>query len=190
MVDLTPEIIRELISYDPESGKMTWAVRDEKWFPAKRLCATWNTRYAGREALTASSSGGYLRGNVFDRNVKAHRIAWMHYHGRAPIEIDHINGVRTDNRIVNLREVADRTENLRNMGLRPDNKSGVTGVCWDAYTSRWKAEIMIRCRSINLGWFDSVSDASKARDLANIKYGFHPNHGRRPSHSLSKKENL
>lgn len=105
-----------------------------------------------------------------------HRAVWAMFYNYWPIEIDHINGDRQDNRIENLREVT-RSENLRNARRRCTNVSGVTGVSWDTKLSRWVAVIQTTYNKY-LGSFDSFEEAVAARKAAEIKYGYHPNHGR------------
>lgn len=174
-----PHVLRELIEYNPETGVMTWHERPSKFFKqdrqrtAERNASNWNAKNAGKPAL-ACNSHGYLGGRLFDRTVKAHRVAWAIYYGEWPAQaIDHINGDRSDNRISNLRDVTI-AENNRNETLRRNNKSGVTGVSWEKLRGKWQARIRNKC----VGYFDDKNDAIAARKAAEAVYGFHPNHGR------------
>ena len=90
--------------------------------------------------------------------------------------IDHINGNRSDNRIENLR-VVNKIENSRNQRPKPSNVSGFTGVSWDKVNNKWRATIKVKYKQINIGRFSELSDAIDARKSANLKYGFHENHG-------------
>ena len=109
----------------------------------------------------------------------AHRLAWLYYYGsEAEGEIDHINHIRDDNRISNLR-VTTRDENQRNKKLASNNKSGVVGVRYNAANNRWRADIRVNGKKIDLGSFIDKEDAVLARSVANVKYGFHKNHGDR-----------
>jgi hypothetical protein len=75
----------------------------------------------------------------FERKFKAHRLAWLYMKGEWPTsQIDHINQRKDDNRFENLREATDG-QNKSNNSLRPDNKAGVTGVCYVESTGRWRA---------------------------------------------------
>ena len=98
--------------------------------------------------------------------------------GSWPIaEIDHINGVKDDNRFKNLRE-ATRTENIRNQKLpRVDNASGVAGVSWYKKYGKWVARIQVHGKRISLGYFSNLCDAVTARKAAEIKHfgAFAPN---------------
>ena len=109
-----------------------------------------------------------------------HRLIWKLVTGRDPeTEIDHINGVRTDNRWLNLREVSIQG-NGRNMQRQKRNLSGTTGVLWDASRERWAAAIVVDYVTIHLGRFVELNDARNARKAAEKQYNFHKNHGRCP----------
>ena len=82
-----------------------------------------------------------------------------------------------DNRLVNLRDVDQRT-NLRNQRLSRANSSGVTGVSWSLVRKKWYAYITVDGLMKNLGHFVSLPVAVEARKTAERLYGFHPNHGR------------
>ena len=126
---LTAEVVRELLDYDPETGLFTWRPRDQKWFPSERSCRSWNTKHAGKPAFaTAQNSSGYLCGEFFDMQFAAHRVAFLYVNGRWPDdEVDHENRVCADNRSKNLRE-ATRSQNQINRDLLPKNTTGVAGV--------------------------------------------------------------
>jgi hypothetical protein len=100
----------------------------------------------------------------------AHRMAWLYVHGVIPtLGIDHINRVRHDNRITNLRPTT-HSSNLRNRSIAANNKSGVTGVCRDRKSGKWKAQIFLDKRCICLGFFDELRAAAKARRAGELKY--------------------
>lgn len=174
MSELGVETVRELLRYEPESGKLYWRERRSAWFPSDHRCKIWNTRYAGREAFT-SVNRGYRVGSVFKRFYPAHRVVWVICTGSWPVEqIDHINGIRSDNRLSNLRE-ASCAENGRNQQLRASNTSGVNGV--RDRNGRWVAEIMIDGARVHLGRFGSREAAAAARAAADVQYGFSERHG-------------
>ena len=83
--------------------------------------------------------------------------------------VDHINRNPLDNRRENLRIVTQQ-ENCMNLTISKNNKSGVPGVCWDKDANKWKAEIRYKYKKINLGRFEKLEDATKARKDAEIKY--------------------
>jgi hypothetical protein len=87
------------------------------------------------------------------------------------------NGIRDDNRLVNLRDVTHK-ENLRNQKLSSSNKSGMTGVSWNKALNKWRALITVDYKMKHLGVFINIEDATQARKKAEKKYGYHANHGR------------
>ena len=162
--ELTKERVDELLSYDPETGVLTWRVNRGRV-------------RVGAEAGCPDGSGRRLIG-IDGRLYKAHRIAWLITHGEfPPEEIDHIDGRPSNNRISNLRAVTSR-ENGRNLARSRNNVSGITGVYWCKKREKWVAQICIDSKTRHLGRFDSFDDAVAARKLAEALHGFHPNHGR------------
>lgn len=179
----TPEQLRQLLRYEPETGRLYWRERGPGWFTDGRhkavdQCARWNNRLAGKQALSTVNHAGYYIGPVLSRNVLAHRAVWAIHHGEWPAEtIDHINGDRTDNRLVNLRAVSQQ-ENARNMRLSAFNTSGVAGVGYDKANKKWRAKIGAPGgKTVCLGRYDRFEDAVAARKSAESKYDYHPNHG-------------
>jgi len=183
MTDITVETLRELLDHDPATGELTWKVRDPKWFKGRRYTAqdqanAWNAKKAGKPALTAVNNKGYKTGGIFRKPYKAHRVIWAMATGAWPeSQIDHINGIRDDNRIENLRDVTNQ-ENSRNRKLRNDNTSGHIGVSWDKQENKWRAFIHVNGKKKHLGFFIDKADAIAARKAAEIEHGFHSNHGR------------
>ena len=112
------------------------------------------------------------------RIYRAHRLAWLIVYGSfPPDQIDHINGVKHDNRIMNLRAVT-HAENSRNRPLYIGNKSGHTGIFYNKRMKKWVAQIGGTDKRVNLGSFENKEDAIEARRIAEINYNYHPNHGR------------
>jgi len=179
----TPETLCKLLRYEPETGLLFWRKRPVEMFSDSGcggqagVAARWNGRFAGKEALTAKHSTGYRYGMIFGHAYFAHRVIWAMETGEwPPDQIDHINGVRNDNRLVNLRAVS-RAVNSKNQRRPKSNTSGVIGVCWHRTHGKWVARIKRDGKNIHLGLFTSKSDAIAARAAADIDLGFHPNHG-------------
>lgn len=171
------ETLRQLLVYDPDTGFLYWLERPKEMFASDRLCNAWNAKLAGKRAFTAERSG-YGTGSILGCLYCAHRVAWALYYGSWPqFEIDHINGIRSDNRIVNLRCV-HHADNLKNQKLRSTNTSGVTGVYFCNTYKKWVSKIKVNYKNISLGYYSSFQEAVKARKLAELIYNFHPNHGR------------
>jgi hypothetical protein len=172
--------VLECLAYDAETGALSWLARPLHHFKSERDMKAWNTRYAGKKA-GALQGQGYLEirlGNKAQLKYKAHRIAWELYYGEPPgQQIDHINGDRTDNRICNLRCVTNQ-ENAKNQKMFSNNTSGRTGVTWHKATQKWAARVRADGRHHHLGLFASFDDAVAAREAAELRYGFHSNHGR------------
>lgn len=154
---LTAERLKEIVSYDPETGKFT------RLHPVKGARVV-----AGNLRLD-----GYLSIYIDGKARSAHRMAWLYVHGRMPAEqLDHINGDRTDNRIVNLREVS-KGQNAQNIGKAYANNksSGVLGV-YRHVCGKWQAKIQVNGKSRSLGLFESI-DAARVAYLA-AKDEVHP----------------
>jgi hypothetical protein len=160
--DLDQDELRRVMSYDPVSGHFRHRSRADR-------DQTWHTRFAGQIA-GAVQGNGYHYIVMGPKHYLAHRLAWLYMTGELPDgQIDHINGDRTDNRWANLR-AATQMQNSMNVGLRSTNKSGVKGVCWDAGKKSWKAAIMVAGKTINLGRFKTLVEATEARRAAEVLY--------------------
>lgn len=171
MPELT--LFRELLSYDEETGWFTWNERPNSMFAKRQQARTWNSRFSGTRAFNTVNHNGYMYGAYLGSNYSTHRMAWYYVHGENPLEIDHINGDRSDNRLSNLRNVS-RQQNCQNTAKGRRNLSGVVGVSWDAFSSTWHARIQGK----HLGRFKDFSAAVSARKAAELSNGFHANHGR------------
>ncbi|MEP2955525.1 MAG: HNH endonuclease [Sulfitobacter sp.] len=160
---LTAEVLRNLLRYEPETGKLFWQERPEG-------PQGWNTRYAGTEALRHVNSYGHCAGNIFGKNYYAHRVIWCMVTGAWPADvIDHINGDGADNRIENLRE-ASCAQNQHNAKVRADNSSGFKGVAWDRRHQKWRAYITCDGKRRHVGLFSSPLEAHAAQCAAASKY--------------------
>lgn len=141
--------LREMLNYDSETGVLTW-----RESPRNR---TLPGDVAGRV-----NDSGYVLLTLDKKTIRAHRAAWAIYYGELPCrELDHINGKRSDNRIVNLREVT-RSQNCQNSFTRKNN-SGVKGVHLRKDTGRYSAQIQVDGEVTYLGCFDNIEAAKNAR---------------------------
>jgi hypothetical protein len=174
---ITPDILRQLLRYEPETGALFWRTRDRRLFSCDADWRTFNKLWAGQPAFTSYDRDGYLVGSVAHWNFKAHRVCWMIAKGIAPMQIDHINGVKDDNRLINLRSVTPR-QNAVNAAKSKNNTSGTTGVSWHKGTKTWIARISVFGERRFLGAFSELRDAIAARKEAEIRFRYHPNHGR------------
>lgn len=166
----SPEDLRQLLRYEPETGKLFWKERPLSAFDSVRSANSWNARFAGKPALSGINHAGYKAGRIGPRGILAHRAIWALVHGRWPDqEIDHVNGDRVDNRLENIRE-ASRAENARNRGVKEKvGQTGYKGV--QPYRNgRFVANIKANGRFIYLGIFNEARQAAAAYDAAARRY--------------------
>jgi hypothetical protein len=155
------EEMRALLDYNPETGDLTWLPRCEAFFKKRSDFLGWNKRYSGKLAGCLDRQG-YLRLKLFGKMVAAHRIAWALTYNKWPDgEIDHINLIKDDNRIVNLRDVS-RRENQRNTLMQSNNTSGHKGIYWNRRASKWEASLYGKY----VGIYESIEEAINARQDA------------------------
>jgi hypothetical protein len=149
--------LRELLSYDPQTGEFRWLVKRGRTAQCGAVAGTLHRR-------------GYIQVRIAGRGYLAHRLAWFFTHDVWPREqIDHINSNKTDNRIINLRE-ATHQQNEWNRGPRRDNTSGIKGVFWAKRENCWRALICINNKRVHLGLFNTKEEAARARAEADEKY--------------------
>lgn len=139
---LTAERLRDLISYDQESGIFVW-------------------KKSGKVAGYITNEG-YRNISVDNRMYRAHRLAWLYVTGEWPIDqIDHINGSRDANWFANLRE-ASALENGKNLKKPATNSSGFKGVSWHKRSGKWQAVIASDRKTRHIGLFDTPEAARTA----------------------------
>jgi hypothetical protein len=142
--------VRRLLDYDAATGVFVWRVDRCKQVPAGTVAGS-------------PSANGYSLIRFRGKTHYAHRLAWLHVYGRMPEnDIDHLNGVRSDNRIANLRDVS-RTVNMQNQRkARTNNRCGVLGVTRNEKTGRCVAQIQADGRGRYLGSFGTPEEAHQA----------------------------
>jgi hypothetical protein len=139
--------------------------------------ASWNAQHPHKEAFFTPNKNGYLNGYLIGILYLAHRVIWKMQTLDEPLHIDHINGIRWDNRFSNLRSVQP-SENAKNLAVSSRNTSGVMGVFWHKTNQRWNANIKHGGRLVHLGTFETQEEAIEARKKAAAEFGFHTNHGK------------
>lgn len=174
---LAPAMVRNLIDYHPNTGRMFWKERPREMFPTDRAWRWWNNRYAGTEAATAETPDGYRQVKIFNKSYCAHRVAWAAFYGAWPVIIDHKNGNPSDNRIKNLRSCS-RAVNQLNQKLHKTNVSGHAGVYWLKTQQKWLASIRYNNKQIHIGYYEKFEEACEARKEAEKRYGFYKRHGK------------
>lgn len=161
-----------LLKFNPDTGSITWMVSRGRM-------------KAGDEA-GAHDKDGYIRIRVNGKIYPAHRLMWLYVHKEFPkpgMQIDHINGVRDDNRIDNLRLVVSQG-NQRNRVVGKNNSSGCLGV--RLIPEKWRAVIKVDGKQVSLGMYNEWWDAVCARKSAEYRYGFANNHGKPPPNQRQK----
>lgn len=167
------DVVRECINYNPASGILTWKSRPRSHFNTDSAWKYFNRRYPGTEAGTeaAHRHTKYRFIGIGGVRIKSHRIAWALHYGRWPNAlVDHIDGDGCNNVISNLRDVSNQ-ENLRNRrGPQKNGTSGALGVSLNKKTGKFEAHIAVDGKKKYLGLFNTISDAQKARETAQLKY--------------------
>lgn len=155
------ELISKLFNYDSSTGLFTWKERvNNKAF---------NNKLANKVAGTLHNKGYIsLQSNL--GSVLAHNLAWYMVNGVIPkgFKIDHIDRVRSNNPISNLRLATD-SENMWNCGKQKNTKSKFKGAWWHKTNKKWVAEIKKHRKKIHIGCFENELDAAKAYDSKSIE---------------------
>jgi hypothetical protein len=150
--------LQKVLRYDPGAAKFYWL-------------NAYHTSKIGSEAGSFDVKG-YRRIQVFGRSIKVHRLVWLYETGEWPsLDIDHINGDRSDNRFCNLR-LATKGQNAQNYPLHANNRCGLHGVSWVGRVQKWRAMIRVDGKQRYVGMFKSPEDAHAAYLRAKVK--FHP----------------
>ena len=153
---LTQARLKEILDYNPETGVFVWKQKLNR------------RMVVGSKAGTVNSNG-YVQIAIDGKKHLAHRLAWLYTYGCWPNkEIDHINRIKTDNRIANLRDVS-RAENEWNSGKQVNNTSGYPGVYWDKRRKKWHTRIKVYGKNVHLGLFDTLEAANAAYMAAKEK---------------------
>lgn len=189
-MEITQELLREFVHYNPETGVFTYRERDRKWFTDDLSCFLWNKKCAGKPNGTVQSKGnGYRRIRICmnGKIYSAHRMAWLYMTGeKPPRQIDHIDRDGTNNRWSNLRD--GTRVNQRNKSMQRNNKSGITGVSWSKSSSKWCARVWCteNGKSVykHLGLFDDKHEAGRAVEDFRRLHSYHPDHGRKKASYL------
>ena len=150
--NLSAARLRTVLHYDPETGIFTRRVNVG---PVKVGDVAGSLHHKGYSFIS-------IDGTVY----ASHRLAWLYVYGAWPVnEIDHINAVKNDNRIQNLRDVS-HSGNQQNTATRADNSSGFKGVSFHKSAQHWRARITVQGRQIHIGYFDTPEAAGLAAQSA------------------------
>ncbi len=142
-------LVLSSLTYDPETGIFRW------------IAAGNNTRGIGTIAGYLHPSG-YRYIKICQVRFSCQRLAWLFHTGQWPKEnMDHINTIRSDNRIANLRE-ASNSQNNFNSAMKPNNTTGFKGVSLSSRDGKYRAQIAAHGKRILIGVFDDAKSAAEA----------------------------
>lgn len=159
---LTKDYLQEIFEY--KDGNLYWKL------PNKR------TLIQGKKAGSIRKDG-YVCIGVNKKIYKAHRLIFMMFNGYMPLEVDHINGDKNDNRIENLREV-NHSQNSMNRKLRIDNTSESKGVNWSKTNKSWVVRVAINGIRKFIGYFKDFELADLvSKEARELHHGKYANHG-------------
>lgn len=137
--------IEDFLDYNPKTGIIKWKK---------------NKARAKVNDICKPNHNNYVRIGFNGKDYLGHRIAWYLYYGKWPkLQIDHINGITYDNRICNLREVDNRT-NQQNKKIH--RKGKLIGCSYDKSSKKWKSQFKIKSKSFHIGNFNSEIEAHNA----------------------------
>ena len=156
-MELTQNDLKEYLSYESETGIFTWI-------------KSYRNQHIGKK-VGSYDKDGYLQIKFKQKLYRAHRLAWLYVCGKFPsTQLDHINGIRDDNSIKNLREVT-YAENSQNQRIsHKDSTFGMLGIDFNKSKKRFRARIQINGRRITLGGFGTAEEAYSAYIEAKRQY--------------------
>ncbi len=148
--DITQERLKQVVNYSPETGMFT------------RLVATSTCVKVGG-IVGHYDNNGYLKCSIDMAEYRMHRLAFLYTEGFFPEhDVDHINGIRDDNRWCNLRH-ATRACNMQNKRVYSSNKSGFPGVSWCKGRGKWRSDCKLKGKTVYLGCHSTTIEAALAR---------------------------
>lgn len=165
----SPELLRKLLRYEPDTGKLYWRPRDRTLFMEDQCYKVFHEHFTEREAFTGKDRDGYSTGYVLGRKFFAHRVMWAMQTGRWPAhQIDHIDRDKSNNRWHNMRE-ATVAQNAANRPPRKDSSSRYLGVSWSKRRRKWLVTICKNRVYSPQMFFSCEMEAAKAYDALAVE---------------------
>lgn len=150
--NLTAEFLRDVLSYDKNTGEFVWR-NPPKMGRVKK----------GEVAGALNRNGTkwqYLYIQINRNKYPCSHLAWLYETGNHPKNfIDHINGDSTDNRICNLRDVSPIVNAQNQRSAKQTNKLGLLGVCLHKKSNKYQAQITVNKKRIQIGLFNTAEEA-------------------------------
>ena len=146
---LTADSLRAMLDYSPSTGLFTWKKNR-------------GSALAGSNAGNINSNG-YLTVGLIGGKFRLHRLVWLHYYGHWPVgTVDHLNGLRTDNRLCNLRDVPQCINMQNRRSPSKSNVCGVLGVYWSDRRNGFMASIKLQGKQKRRGPYKTKERAYSA----------------------------
>lgn len=159
-MSMTAERLRKVLNYNPHTGQFTWLVRT-----ARRI-------HIG-DSPNCKNRDGYIQVSIDNKRYLVHRLVWLYVYDEWPLfQLDHVNGIRDDNRLCNLRSVTNSQNQQNRRGARCDSRTNVIGVTWVEKRQCWRAHLMLNRKYMLKSYHKKIEDAIASRRQAELKY--HP----------------
>ncbi len=151
---MTQDELKELLHYEPTTGKFTW------------LVSTSNRVSIGSEAGKAGVKATYRQIRIDGVAHLSHRLAFLYMTGTIPDIVDHVNGVKHDNTWVNLREADTNLNQHNRQGANKNSTSGIRGVSLHKPTNKWYVEVWANSNKHYLGLYEDLELAELVAEEA------------------------
>jgi hypothetical protein len=160
-----------IVSYEKDTGIFTWKERPFHQFKNSHGMNIFNSQKSGLP-IKSMNKDGYIQIRIYKNNYYGHRLAWFYVYGFWPKKhLDHINGIKNDNRICNLRECNDY-ENMQNLkkATKGNKSTGLIGSYYNKHAKLFYSRIKVKGKDIFLGYFKNALDVHNSYINAKRKY--------------------